>query len=81
MNKHKTMIKDSQVLLSRWSYSGEMSEPRQGSIILLVDGKPTIFGGFNNYDTYPTLVEQFDPDLGNNTKKKVQNKKSKTLNF
>jgi len=47
-----------------WRLSGEMSEPRQGAVILLVGGKPTIFGGFNNYDTYPTLVEQFDPKLG-----------------
>lgn len=77
MTKHKTMIKDFQVLLSRWSYSGEISEPRQGSIILLVDGKPTIFGGFNNYDKYPTLVEQFDPDLGNNTKQNFKTKDQK----
>ena len=44
--------------------SGEMSTARQGGVILLVDGKPTIFGGFNQYDNYPTLVEQFDPAVG-----------------
>ena len=41
-----------------------MSEARQGGVILLVDGKPTVFGGFNEYDKYPTLVEQFDPAVG-----------------
>ena len=48
----------------RWRFSGEMSEARQGAAVLLVGGKPTVFGGFNNYDAYPTLVEQFDPKLG-----------------
>ena len=43
-----------------------MSEARQGAAVLLVGGKPTVFGGFNNYDAYPTLVEQFDPKLGSN---------------
>ena len=49
-----------------------MSEARQGASILLVDSKPTVFGGFNNYDNYPTLVEQFDPALGTEQAKSRQ---------
>ncbi len=30
----------------------------------VIQGKATMLGGFNNYDNYPTLVEQFDPELG-----------------
>ena len=44
--------------------TGELSEARQGGAVLLVGGKPTVFGGFKNYDEYPTLVEQYDPDIG-----------------
>ena len=29
-----------------------------------MQGKATMLGGFNNYDHYPTLVEQYDPQLG-----------------
>jgi hypothetical protein len=32
--------------------------------IYYLQGKATVMGGFNNYDHYPTLVEQFDPQLG-----------------
>ena len=31
---------------------------------MYAQGKATVLGGFNNYDHYPTLVEQYDPELG-----------------
>ena len=31
----------------------------------VLDGKPTLLGGFHDYDKYPTMVEQFDTDTGN----------------
>ena len=30
----------------------------------VLDGKPTLLGGFHDYDKYPTMVEQFDTDTG-----------------
>ena len=49
----------------RWLPQGSTSVPRQGAAMAVLDGKPTIFGGFHDYDKYPTMVEQFDIDSGN----------------
>ena len=38
--------------------------PRQGGQLAVLDGKPTILGGFHNYDQYPLVVEQFDLETG-----------------
>ena len=38
--------------------------PRQGAQIALLGGRPTILGGFHDYDKYPDMVEQFDADSG-----------------
>ena len=40
------------------------SQPRQGAVMTVLDGKPTLLGGFHDYDKYPTMVEQFDTDTG-----------------
>lgn len=44
---------------------GSSSVPRQGGVIVVLDGKPTLLGGFHDYDKYPRLVEQFDIERGN----------------
>ena len=38
--------------------------PRQGGQIALLEGRPTVLGGFYDYDKYPQVVEQFDVDTG-----------------
>ena len=38
--------------------------PRQGAQILVLGGRPTVLGGFHDYDQYPDMVEQFDMDSG-----------------
>ena len=49
----------------RWLVQGSTSQPRQGAVMTVLDGKPTLLGGFHDYDKYPTMVEQFDTDTGN----------------
>ena len=44
---------------------GNTNQPRQGAVMTVLDGKPTLLGGFHDYDKYPTMVEQFDTDSGN----------------
>ena len=44
---------------------GSTNQPRQGAVMTVLDGKPTLLGGFHDYDKYPTMVEQFDTDTGN----------------
>ena len=41
-----------------------MAVPRQGASILVLEGKPTVLGGFHDYDKYPTATEQYDENLG-----------------
>ena len=41
-----------------------MTVPRQGASILVLEGKPTVLGGFHDYDKYPTATEQYDENLG-----------------
>ena len=41
-----------------------MSVARQGASILVLEGKPTVLGGFHDYDKYPTATEQYDENLG-----------------
>ena len=36
----------------------------QGAAVLVLEGKPTVLGGFHSYDQYPTLTEQYDHNLG-----------------
>ena len=48
----------------RWVTAGSTSVPRQGGQIAILDGRPTVLGGFYDYDKYPDLVEQFDIDTG-----------------
>lgn len=48
----------------RWAWSGSMSVARQGASMVILDGKPTILGGFHDYDKYPTITEQYDHTLG-----------------
>ena len=48
----------------RWETGGPMSVPRQGASILVLEGKPTVLGGFHDYDKYPTATEQYDENLG-----------------
>lgn len=48
----------------RWEAGGDMAVPRQGAAILVLEGKPTVLGGFHDYDKYPTLAEQYDHNLG-----------------
>ena len=48
----------------RWRYAGSLSTSRQGAAITVLDGKPTIIGGFYDFDQYPVLAEQFDAELG-----------------
>ena len=38
--------------------------PRQGGQIAVLDGRPTLMGGFYDYDKYPDIVEQFHIDSG-----------------
>ena len=38
--------------------------PRQGGQIAVLGGRPTVLGGFHEYDQYPDMVEQFDIDSG-----------------
>ena len=38
--------------------------PRQGAQIAVLGGRPTVLGGFHDYDQYPDMVEQFDMDSG-----------------
>ena len=38
--------------------------PRQGAQIAVLRGRPTVLGGFHDYDQYPDMVEQFDMDSG-----------------
>ena len=38
--------------------------PRQGAEIAVLGGRPTVLGGFYDYDKYPDMVEQFDADSG-----------------
>ena len=52
--------------LFRWITVGDTIVPRQGSQIALLDGKPTVMGGFHDYDKYPLMVEQYDVETGNN---------------
>jgi len=48
----------------RWETGGSMTVPRQGASILVLEGKPTVLGGFHDYDKYPTATEQYDENLG-----------------
>ena len=48
----------------RWETGGSMSVARQGASILVLEGKPTVLGGFHDYDKYPTATEQYDENLG-----------------
>ena len=48
----------------RWLVQSGTSQPRQGAVMTVLDGKPTLLGGFYDYDKYPTMVEQFDTDTG-----------------
>jgi len=48
----------------RWAWSGSMSVARQGASMVILDGKPTVLGGFHDYDKYPTITEQYDHTLG-----------------
>ena len=41
-----------------------MAVSRQGASILVLEGKPTVLGGFHDYDKYPTATEQYDENLG-----------------
>ena len=50
--------------LNRWVVAGSTSVPRQGGQIAVLGGKPTVLGGFYDYDKYPALVEQFDVQTG-----------------
>ena len=43
---------------------GNTLVPRQGSQIAVLDGRPTLMGGFYDYDKYPDIVEQFHVDSG-----------------
>ena len=52
-------------LCLRWLVQSGTSQPRQGAVMTVLDGKPTLLGGFHDYDKYPTMVEQFDTDTGN----------------
>jgi len=49
---------------NRWDQSGSMSVARQGASMVILDGKPTVLGGFHDYDKYPTITEQYDHALG-----------------
>ena len=49
---------------SRWVPAGSTTVPRQGGQIALLEGRPTVLGGFYDYDKYPQVVEQFDVDTG-----------------
>ena len=43
---------------------GNTLVPRQGGQIAVLDGRPTLMGGFYDYDKYPDIVEQFHVDSG-----------------
>ena len=48
----------------RWRTTGSLMYPRQGAQIAVLGGRPTVMGGFHDYDKYPDMVEQFDVDTG-----------------
>ena len=52
------------VPITRWVPAGSTTVPRQGGQIALLEGRPTVLGGFFDYDKYPQVVEQFDVDTG-----------------
>jgi len=47
-----------------WKPAGSTMYPRQGAQIAVLGGRPTVLGGFHDYDQYPDMVEQFDVDSG-----------------
>ena len=47
-----------------WQEAGQTAVPRQGAATVLLDGRPTVLGGFHDYDQYPTMVEQFHQETG-----------------
>ena len=47
-----------------WSKTGTLSIPRQGGQMTVLNGNPTIFGGFHSMDQFPKTVEQFDVEQG-----------------
>ena len=47
-----------------WTPAGNTLVPRQGGQIAVLDGRPTLMGGFYDYDKYPDIVEQFHGDSG-----------------
>ena len=47
-----------------WMETGEMSVPRQGAGMAVLNGRPTVFGGFHSMTEFPTSVEQYDVETG-----------------
>ncbi|XP_071746818.1 uncharacterized protein [Lepeophtheirus salmonis] len=47
-----------------WRDTGPMMEPRQGAHMLVLNGRPTVIGGFHSTDRYPDVVEQYDLKSG-----------------
>lgn len=57
-----TELFDPQV--GEWREVGGMIVPRQGAQMAVLNGKPTVFGGFHALNKYPKIVEQFDLETG-----------------
>ena len=47
-----------------WMETGEMSVPRQGAGMAVLNGRPTVFGGFHSMTEFPSSVEQYDVETG-----------------
>ena len=60
------IVEDTVVLniLYRWRHTGSTMYPRQGAQIAVLGGRPTVLGGFHDYDKYPDMVEQYDVNSG-----------------
>ncbi len=47
-----------------WMETGEMRVPRQGAAMAVLNGRPTVFGGFHSMREFPASVEQYDLETG-----------------
>jgi hypothetical protein len=47
-----------------WMETGDMSVARQGASMVVLNRRPTVFGGFHSMRDFPTSVEQYDLETG-----------------
>ena len=47
-----------------WMETGAMNVPRQGAGMAVLNGRPTVFGGFHSMTEFPSSVEQYDVETG-----------------